>query len=115
MPANPPVAFGDRLRAVRERIGVTQQGAADALGVSQPTYSRIEDGSRPLKGSELVTLADAFGVRAAAITDVGAIANRAQSMARTDGSTSEMLVMTSHLCAYLELDGYLTQAGIPAR
>jgi transcriptional regulator with XRE-family HTH domain len=104
-----------RIREVREQLEISQDAAASALGVSQPTYSRIEDGSRPLKGDELVLLADLFGVRASAITGVLALRERARFAARTDGGTAEMTAMRERLYAYLELDDYLTQQGVLAR
>lgn len=104
-----------RIREVREQLSVSQEAAAQALGVSQPTYSRIEDGSRPLKGDELVLLADLFGVRASAITGIVSIRQRARFAARTGGGAAEMSAMRERLYAYLELDDYLTKQGIPAR
>ena len=80
------VALGRRLREVREAAKVSQDEARAAIHVSQPTYSRIEAGGRPLKGDELVALADLFGVRAAAITGVAKLRERARYAARTDGS-----------------------------
>ncbi|MFA7323425.1 MAG: helix-turn-helix transcriptional regulator [Candidatus Nanopelagicales bacterium] len=107
-------SYNERLRAVRERVGVSQEAAADAIGVSQPTYSRIEDGTRPLKGDELVILADLFDVRAAAITGIAVVSDRARFAARTDGSNSPMVTMRDRLYAYLELDAYLAEHGFPA-
>lgn len=96
-----------RIRAVRDRVGVAQEAAAAALGISQPTYSRIEDGTRPLKGAELVLLADAFGVRVGAITGLAEIKQQTRFAARTDGSEADMAALRDHLYAYFELDTYL--------
>lgn len=106
------VAVGRRLRELREAAGVTAEQAREAIGVSQPTYSRIETGGRPLKGAELLQLAALFGVRTGAITGHVAVAARACAAARTDGSASPMTVMRERLTAYLELDEYLTAKGI---
>ena len=104
--------LGQRIREVREAKGVSQAAAALALEVSQPTYSRIESGERPLAGDELVILADLFGVRAAAITGLPGVRERARFAARTDGSAAAMTTMREKLCAYLELDAYLTSQGV---
>jgi transcriptional regulator with XRE-family HTH domain len=104
----------ERIQAVRSRLRISQADAGQALGMSQPTYSRVEDGSRPLKGSELVRLADAFGVRVAAITGIADVSDRARYAARTDGSQAGMVKMRDHLYAYLELDAYLTEQGFTA-
>jgi len=105
--------LGRRVREAREAAGVSQDAARAAIGVSQSTYSRIESGDRPLKGDELVQLADRFGVRAAAITGLADVRERARFAARTDGDFSPMAAMRDRLYAYLELDSYLTSQGIP--
>jgi transcriptional regulator with XRE-family HTH domain len=48
--------LGRRAREAREAAGISQDTARKAIDVSQPTYSRIENGDRPLKGDELVQL-----------------------------------------------------------
>lgn len=106
------VMLGRRIREVREAEGISQVAAAEALEISQPTYSRVESGERPLAGDELVILADLFGVRAAAITGLPQLQQRARYAARTDGSSAAMETMREKLYAYLELDAYLTSQGI---
>ncbi|GIE33949.1 hypothetical protein Ait01nite_069940 [Actinoplanes italicus] len=104
--------LGRRIREAREVAGVSQDAARRAIDVSQPTYSRIESGERVIRGDELVQLADCFGVRAAAITGLPEVRERARFAARTDGDFSAMTVMRERLYAYLELDSYLTGQGI---
>lgn len=104
--------LGRRVREAREAAGESQAAAANAIGVSQPTYYRIESGDRPLKGDELIQLADFFGIRAAAITGPVEVRERARFAARTDGGTSPMAAMRERLYAYLELDSYLTSQGV---
>lgn len=101
-----------RVREAREAAGVSQADAAQALEVSQPTYYRIESGARPLKGDELIRLSDLFGIRAASMTGVAEIRERARFAARTDGGSSSMATMRERLYTYLELDAYLTSQGI---
>lgn len=55
-----PAAFGPRLRAAREKAGLTQQQAADAAGILRTTYTRIEQG-RPTSLEYARRLADAVG------------------------------------------------------
>jgi transcriptional regulator with XRE-family HTH domain len=43
-------SLGQRVRQIRVSQGLDQATAAAAIGVSQPSYSRIEAGQRPLKG-----------------------------------------------------------------
>lgn len=105
-------ALARRVREAREAADVSQGDAAAAIGVSQPTYSRIETGDRPLKAYELVQLADRFKVRAASISGLAPVQARARYAARTDGSSTSMDSMRERLHAYLELDAYLTDQGI---
>lgn len=107
-------ALGSRLREVRESRNVTQEEACDAIGVSQPTYSRIESGERPLKGDELIILADRIGVRVSSLTGYLEAEELAKFAARSDGSMATMDVLKSKLLAYLELDSYLADQGISA-
>lgn len=104
--------LGKRIQEVRRSAEVSQEDASATIGVSQPTYSRIESGERTLKGYELVQLADLFGVRASAISGLTKVRERARSAARTDGTTPAMEGMREKLHACLELDAYLTDQGI---
>lgn len=52
---------GQRIREVRERLGLTQDTVARHLGVTRPVVSNIEQGKRPLTLEELDKLADLFG------------------------------------------------------
>lgn len=106
-------AVGRRLREVREAAGVSVSDVVAATGISQPTYWRIENGDRVLKGDELVMLADLLRVRAATITGMPQLRERARYAARTDGSQTPMATMRERLFAYLELDAYLTDQAVP--
>lgn len=104
--------LGRRISAARQAAAISQESAATTLGVSQATYSRIETGLRPLKGFELIQLADLFGVRAAALTGVNALEQRVRFAARTNGESSAMETMRARLHSYLELDSYLAEHDI---
>jgi Zn-dependent peptidase ImmA (M78 family)/DNA-binding XRE family transcriptional regulator len=56
-----PHSIGGELRKAREKKGLTQQDAADILGVARTTITAIEKGERRIKASELVQLARAYG------------------------------------------------------
>lgn len=49
--------FGDRLKAHREKMGMTQADLASKIGVDPNTIQRYESGSLP-KGDKIVSLAD---------------------------------------------------------
>lgn len=50
-----------RLREARETAGLTQQQAADWLGIRRPGIAEIESGKRGVKTEELARLADLYG------------------------------------------------------
>lgn len=55
--------IGARVRAYRERSGISQKTLADTLGLSPDKVSKIEAGTRRLVGAELAVAAQALGVR----------------------------------------------------
>ena len=56
-----PKALGQRLRDGRTAKGLTQQDAADHLGVARTTITAIEKGQRRIRPVELVDLASCYG------------------------------------------------------
>jgi Zn-dependent peptidase ImmA (M78 family)/DNA-binding XRE family transcriptional regulator len=56
-----PRVLGLRIQQARRARGLTQQDAADVLGVSRPTYLAIEKGQRIPAASELIRLAEVYG------------------------------------------------------
>lgn len=105
-------ALARRVREVRENAGVSRDAARHAIEVSRSTCSDIESGERPLKGDELVVLADLFGARTAAISGYAHIREHARYVTCPDRPSPSMDRMRDHLYACLELDGYLASQGI---
>src|SRR4051812_36448563 len=56
-----PRVLGARIQEARKARGITQQEAAEALGMSRPTYIAIEKGERPVQPRELIRLAELYG------------------------------------------------------
>jgi Zn-dependent peptidase ImmA (M78 family)/transcriptional regulator with XRE-family HTH domain len=56
-----PRVLGIRLQEARKDRKFTQQDAAEALGISRPTYIAIEKGERPVQPHELIRLAQLYG------------------------------------------------------
>ncbi len=52
----------EKIRSLREQVGLTQDELATKLGISRPTYIAIESGKRQLTVSELATIAATFEV-----------------------------------------------------
>jgi len=56
-----PEVIGERLASARRARGLTQQHAAEALGVARTTITAMEKGDRRPRASELFTLARLYG------------------------------------------------------
>ncbi|WP_171052816.1 helix-turn-helix domain-containing protein [Streptomyces marianii] len=56
------VAFGRRLREVRERAGLTQTAAAKAAGLDRSFYAEVESARHSVSVDRLYAIADALGV-----------------------------------------------------
>lgn len=55
-----PTVLGERLAGVRHALGLTEQQAADAIGVSRSEIAAIENGERRPRAKELVKLAQHY-------------------------------------------------------
>lgn len=89
---------------------MSQRTLAARTGISQPTLSRIIDGSRAAKMPEIVQIAQATGTSVTQLTGQG-VASRAQGAARAV-NRAPMADMRHKLIFLLELDAYLTEQGI---
>ena len=56
-----PQVVGQRLADARKARGITQEAAAEHLGLSRPTFIAIEKGARAAKPGEVVKLAALYG------------------------------------------------------
>ena len=59
-PASPRI-IGQRLAEARKSRGITQEVAAEHIGVSRPTFIATEKGERNAKPAEIVRLAELYG------------------------------------------------------
>jgi transcriptional regulator with XRE-family HTH domain len=55
-------AIANKLKAARERVGLTQAQVARILGLHRPSISEIEAGRRSVSAEELATLAETYKV-----------------------------------------------------
>ena len=56
------MSFADRLQAERRKNGLTQEGLAEAMGVSRQAVSKWEQGEGYPEVGKLLAFADKFGV-----------------------------------------------------
>lgn len=61
--------FGERIRQLREQIGLSQAALGARLGIDQSGISRLEDGSRTVTARELVLIGDVFRVSLAQLVE----------------------------------------------
>lgn len=56
------IKIGQRIKELRERMGITQQRLAEMLKVSRPTISQIENEERKISADELIKLSEIFNL-----------------------------------------------------
>jgi transcriptional regulator with XRE-family HTH domain len=61
------INLGQRIKKIRESLGITQEKLANLLGVPRSTTSQIENGERKVAADELIKLADILNVSIAAL------------------------------------------------
>ncbi len=64
-PAEVARDVGRRVAEIRTGLGLTQEQAAERIGLSPKAWQRIEQGTRDMKVGTLVRVASALGVRVA--------------------------------------------------
>src|SRR3712207_1581137 len=92
MPADPGVAetFGDRLRSLRERSGLTQEELAERAGLTPHAVSALERGARTRPYPHTVrSLADGLGLSEADRAALVAAVPRRPSADRHGGADGE--------------------------
>jgi transcriptional regulator with XRE-family HTH domain len=63
------IPLGQRIKQIRESLGLSQQTLAEKLGLSRPSISLIENGERRVRAEELKKLAAIFNLSADALLD----------------------------------------------
>lgn len=105
-------ALAARLAKAQEAAGLSQRALAMKAEISQPTLSRILNGQRTPKMTELLQIAEATGFTIAQLTGDDASAH-VRMAARATGDT-RMEAMKERLLYFVEIDSYLDDQAIPA-
>ncbi len=63
------ISLGQRIKQIRESLGLSQQTLAEKLGISRPSISQIENGERKVSAEELKKLAAIFNLSVDALMD----------------------------------------------
>ena len=72
-PGVSPVVRGERLRAARSGVNLTQDEAAASLGMARTTLVAIEKGQRPVRPDELLAFSRLYRVTAGKLTSPDAV------------------------------------------
>jgi Zn-dependent peptidase ImmA (M78 family)/DNA-binding XRE family transcriptional regulator len=122
-----PVILGNRLRAAREAKGMTQQSAADAIGVIRTTLVAMEAGKRKPRESELFKLAELYGedphrlvLRIDPVTPETSLIGHFRRTARADTAADHKLQacveeVQQIMQRYRELENIYGAAAVPIR
>lgn len=115
------MTLGRRARVLRERLGMTQTQAASRAGMSQATWSRVENDTKRATAGELLAMSWALGVPLtimrgrSAIRDTVAVASRTVPTSAVDvdllDAVDEQLVAIIEVAADLEDHGFLPARG----
>ena len=107
------IEIGERLRAARELVGITQAAAANSIDVARTTIVAVEQGRRRIRMEELQQLASLYGTSANNILRREAVhfdmvpRFRKLAVSCNDGVESATRLLNDLVCAELELENTL--------
>lgn len=80
----------ERLRAIRNELGLTQAFVSEKTGIRRSALSEIENGSRKVSARELASLSHLYGTSVDyLVSGVTKSSDRIQALARATGDMSE--------------------------
>jgi transcriptional regulator with XRE-family HTH domain len=84
---------GERMKALRETHGLTQEQFGEIIGLDETAVSKIEHGKRGLAAAELAQICEHFGIRSDEVLFGDATRPRAGVLLRADaGADAERAV-----------------------
>lgn len=108
------VNVGRRIAERRTEAGVSQRELESVTEISQSTLVRIENGTRPARMDEVISIAWALGCPVEAILDENPVRDRVLVASRANASTADASAVKKKLTQFLEMDAYLALHGIGA-
>ena len=107
----PSPTVGQLVGAALASSNMSQRSIADETGIAQAAISRIINGTRQAKTTELILIAQATGHTYAQLTG-GGIAEDQISWAARSTEGSGMADMKKAVMDFMDLDAYLTDQAI---
>ena len=104
---------GARIRRLREAAGLRGQDLADRVDLDPTVLSKIENGRRSLKSTELARIASALKVSPLALLEDNRLLSEMPVAARKAGSSIGRGKAYERLVSLTELHVLLSDAGIP--
>lgn len=105
--------LGTRIKSLRETLGVRANDLATRIDLDPTALSKIENGRRAVKSSELARIAQALHVSPLALLEPESLLGRLPIAARQAGSSIAMGVAYDRLVGLTELHVVLTDNGFP--
>lgn len=99
-----PVQLGLELTEARKRRKITQQAAADTIGVARTTMVAIEQGKRRIRSDELIALAEAYKCQVSDLVRQRPKANPSKPQFRSESSLNEqdLMAIEPHVSTLVE-------------
>jgi Zn-dependent peptidase ImmA (M78 family)/transcriptional regulator with XRE-family HTH domain len=109
--------LGERLRVARTALGLTQEQAAESLGMARTTLVAIEKGDREPRPEEQIALAKLYGVSvhsllrpsAVKVEVVGQFRKRGRVQANDKDAVAALAILHDIAAAYVELEKRLNK------
>jgi Zn-dependent peptidase ImmA (M78 family)/transcriptional regulator with XRE-family HTH domain len=110
MPEN---EVGARIRRIRLAAGLLAQDLAERIGLDPTVLSKIENGRRDLKSTELARVADALKISPLALLEDNPLLSKLPLAARRAGPSIQSCAAYDRIVSIAELHVILADAGIP--
>ena len=105
--------LGTRIKSLRETLGLRANDLATRIDLDPTALSKIENGRRAVKSTELARIAQALHVSPLALLEPESLLGRLPIAARQAGSSIAMGVAYDRLVGLTELHVVLTDNGFP--
>lgn len=104
---------GNTLRSWRMKSGLTQQQAAEALGITQATLSRLETGVRSYNRIDLESIAELYGCRPAQLLEEPGVVRSEELVGEPEPNLAARLRQARTRSGFASAKDAAKAAGIP--